>query len=96
MRQEQALADLAIGQTLRGEPRDVKLLGGQLIAGIRAAGAECLACGAQLLARPITPADRAQEIEQLDRFAQRIPRLDAAPLPAQPTAERKQRSRARV
>ena len=49
MRQEQSLADLAIGQTLGSEPGDLKLLGGQLIADIGPAGPKRLAGGAQLL-----------------------------------------------
>ncbi len=70
MRQEQSLADLAIGQTLGGELGDLKLLGGELIAGIGPAGAECLARGAQFLPRAIAPAGGSQNVEELDRFAQ--------------------------
>jgi len=70
MRQEQSLADLAIGQTLGGELGDLKLLGGELNAGIARAGAECLARGAQLLPRAIAPAGGSQNVEELDRFAQ--------------------------
>ena len=51
MRQEQSLTDLAIGQTLRGELGDLKLLGGELIAGIRPARPKRLARGAQFVPR---------------------------------------------
>jgi hypothetical protein len=70
MRQEQPLPDLTIGQTPRSEPRNLKLLGGELISGIGPAGAECLARGAQLLPRTIAPASGSQNVEELDRFAQ--------------------------
>jgi len=96
MREKQALTDLAIGQTLRGELRDLKLLGGQLIARIWPARAERLAGRAQFLTRAIAPARGAEDVEELDRFAQGSARLDAAPLPAQPTTESEQRPRARV
>src|SRR6202011_4660624 len=96
MRQEQSLADLAIGQTFGSELCDLELLGGELIAGIESARAERLARGAQFLPRAIAPASGAQDVEELDRFAQGCAGLDAAPLPAQPTAESEQRPRARV
>src|SRR5689334_16072991 len=96
MRQEQSLADLAIGQTLRGEQGDLKLLGGELIAGIGPAGAERLARGAQLQPRAIAPASGSQNVEELDRLVKRSACLDAATPPAQPTAEREQRPRARI
>src|SRR5438552_389505 len=94
MRQEQPLADLAIRQTPSSELGDLKLLGGEPIAGIGPAWAECLARGAQFLPRTIAPPGRTQYVEELDRFAQGSPRLDAPPLSAQPCSERKQRSRA--
>ena len=70
MRQEQSLADLAIGQTLGGELGDLKLLGSELIAGIGTTWAECLAGRAQFLPRAIASPGRTEHVEELDRFAQ--------------------------
>src|SRR5260370_35271481 len=92
MRQEQSLADLAIGQTLDSELGDLKLLGGELIAGIGPARAECLARGAQLLPRTIAPPGRTEDVEKFDRFAQRPPRLEPARRRPKPLADQTQHS----
>ena len=52
-----------------GESGDLKLLGGELIAGIGPAGAERLARGAQFLPRAIGPPGGAENSEELHRFA---------------------------
>src|SRR6266851_281701 len=92
-REEQAFADLAVRQPIGRELSDLELLGGEAIAGVRCSATDCLARRSQLLSGALAPGRRAERIEQFDALTQRRPRVGATPLPAQPAAERKQRSR---
>ena len=64
----EALRDCAIGQPFRGELGDVQLLHGQPIASSRCSWSDRFAGRAQLEARTVGPASRADGIEDANAF----------------------------
>jgi hypothetical protein len=85
--QEQLGTDLPIGQPVAGQPRDLGLLSGQLVAA-RCGGAPTggLAGGPQLAAGPFGECLHADRVEHGVRGAQLLARLGPAALTAQPLA----------
>src|SRR5260370_26948929 len=90
---EQPGADLRIGQAVAGQPRDLRLLGGQRRTGPAArAGAAAgarghgLAGGRQLAPGPLGESLHAHVVEHLVGGAQLLARFTAAALAAQPPA----------
>src|SRR4051794_35110937 len=69
MRQEEALADLPVGQALRRELSDLQLLGGQLVAGLGNAMPASLARRAQLAPRLLAPRRAPERVERVARGA---------------------------
>ena len=84
--QEQLGGDLRVGQARLDQPRDLGLLGGELL--VRASGAPAggLAGGPQLAAGPFGERLHADRVEHVVRGAQLRPRVGPAPLAAQPLA----------
>src|ERR1700686_5406369 len=94
MGKEEALADLPIGEPLRGHVSDLQLLRRQTLVEVWRARPHRLPRRSELLAAAVTPQASAEGIEHLHTRAQRSSRFSAASLPAQPRAKREQRSRA--
>src|ERR671919_2866060 len=84
------LADLPVRQPLGSHPRDLKLLGGQLIARLGCPRTARLARSAQFLSGPVAPGDRSERVEAVACRAQRGARLGDTPLAAKPGAKREQ------
>src|ERR1700729_4284548 len=88
MREVQALADLAVRQTLSRKLGDLQLLSGQLIAGLDDATAAPFATRAQLLPRLVAPWRAPQCVEGVARGTQRAARLRDTAVTSQPLAVR--------
>src|SRR5215218_9918540 len=83
---EQPRADLRIRQALASEPRDLRLLGRELVTGLGGALAGGLAGRQQLARRAVGERLGADRAEELVCGAELGPRLEPAPAPAQPLA----------
>src|SRR4051794_17603312 len=90
---DQARADLAVREAVAREPRDLDLLGGQLLAGLQPALADALAGGQQLTLGAGGERRGAHARELLDRRAQLLASVEAAPLAPQPLAIEQARPR---
>src|SRR4029453_7911522 len=86
VRKEESIADLAIGQPLGRQLRDLELLRGQAIARVGRAGPDRLAGGTQLLASAVTPAGGSQRVEELACAPQRLPGVGRAAPATKPRA----------
>src|ERR1700754_1717219 len=86
--QVEALADLAVGQTVGRKLGDVQLVRGQLVAGVRTAPRAALACRAQLVAGTFAPRDDAERVEGLTGRTQVWSRVRRPTLSPQPLAVR--------
>jgi hypothetical protein len=85
--EEEALADLTIGQSASGELGDLELLRGEVVAEIGRAPSDRLARGPQLPAGTPAPHGCAQGVEEGDALAKRRSRFGGAPVPSQPATE---------
>src|SRR3954447_517530 len=83
---DQARADLAVREAVAREPRDLDLLGGQLLAGLDPALANALASGQQLALGARDERLGAHADEPLVRRAQLVAGVEAAPRAPQPLA----------
>jgi hypothetical protein len=93
VREKEALADLTVRQPFGGELRDLQLLGGEAVTGVRRAAADRLARRSQLMSSTFAPLSSAESVEQVDALAQRRTRISRAPLSPQPPSEGEQRPR---
>src|SRR5580693_8348099 len=82
--QEQLGADLLVGQALPGQPRDLGLLRGELVARAGGALADRLPGGQQLAAGPLGERLHADRVEHLVRGAKLRPRVGPPALATQP------------
>ena len=82
MREEELLADVAVGQAVGGKLGDLELLWGELIECIGGSGPARLARGAQLDAGPLTLRDEAEPVKSVASSPQRHTRFShPAPSP---------------
>ena len=86
-------ADLRVRQAVAGEPGDLRLLRGQLVARLGAALADRLAGGEQLAAGALGERLDAHLGEHVVRRAQLLAGVDAPALAAQPFAVEQMRAR---
>src|SRR5438105_4147271 len=89
---EQPGADLRIREPVAGEPRDLGLLGGELVARLDGAFAGRLAGGQELAPGPLGEPLHAHRVQHLVGDAQLLARVDAAALAAQPLAVEQMRA----
>jgi hypothetical protein len=83
---EQPLADGGVRKAVAGQSRNLSLLGGELLARFDGALADALAGGLQLTLGARDECLRAHAREQLERGAQLVAGVEAAPLATQPLA----------
>lgn len=74
-REEELGRDLLVGEALRNEARDLKLLGRELVGGARVALSRRLAGRAQLDPRPLRPLSGVEALEPLQRRSQVLARV---------------------
>ena len=84
--EEEPRADLRIGQPIAGEPRDLPLLGGQIVARVDRPLAHLLARRLKLLTRALGERLHPDRGQHLVGRAQLLARVDPAILAAQPLA----------
>ena len=92
---EELRGDLGVRPAVGRQPRDLRLLGRQLVAGLDAALADRLAGGHQLAPRALGESLHAHGRVALVRGAQLLARLAPPALPAQPLAVQEVRARER-
>src|SRR5262245_25933528 len=86
--------NVAVRLSLSDLQRDLELLRGQLLGRREVASGDRLSARSQLAACLLRPGSRAEPVEELDRAAQMLTRLDAAPGAPEPLPVEELRPRA--
>ena len=92
--EEERRGNVAVRPSLGDLKRDLKLLRGQLLGRRGIASGDRLAARSQLAACLLRPGGRAEPVEELNRAAQMLTRLDAALRASEPLAVEELRPRA--
>jgi acetyl esterase/lipase len=84
VRDEQALGDLAVGESFRRHLGDLQLLRRELVARVGTPSPCRFACGAELLVGALRPVRRAEGVEHVASLAEGRARIREATAPTQP------------
>src|SRR6185437_17171855 len=86
---EKACADLGVREPVAGKPRDLRLLGGELVPGFVGALSHCFACRQQLATRARRKRLSAHRGERIPGGAELVASVNSPSVPSEPFAVEK-------